>query len=192
MNDANNINPFYARRTQRAATRHEACERPVYARLPLAPRNPLTEKGSCMTNNNCLEGIKCPQCGNEDRLLIVTTVLADVTDEGADIAEGSDMHWDDASFARCPECDRDGPLREFRAVEIPPDPERMNDERAEWASSALAAFMSQTGTDREDAVADLLCDLMHWCDRNGQGFGRELARAQDHYAAETLGDESTD
>lgn len=33
------INPFFARRMKRAATRNEACDRPVYARLPLAPRN---------------------------------------------------------------------------------------------------------------------------------------------------------
>ena len=43
MNDANNINPFYALRTIRAATRHEACDRPVYARLPLAPEKPTKE-----------------------------------------------------------------------------------------------------------------------------------------------------
>src|SRR5512142_2057988 len=33
------INPFYARRMKRDATRNEAHHRPVYARLPLAPRN---------------------------------------------------------------------------------------------------------------------------------------------------------
>ena len=33
------VNPFYARRIKRDATRNEACDRPVYARLPLAPRN---------------------------------------------------------------------------------------------------------------------------------------------------------
>lgn len=33
------VNPFYARRINRDATRNEACDRPVYARLPLAPRN---------------------------------------------------------------------------------------------------------------------------------------------------------
>ena len=32
-------NPFYAARSQRVATRNEACDRPVYARLPRAPRN---------------------------------------------------------------------------------------------------------------------------------------------------------
>ena len=32
-------NPFYAQRVKRDATRNEAGDRPVYARLPLAPRN---------------------------------------------------------------------------------------------------------------------------------------------------------
>jgi hypothetical protein len=66
-----------------------------------------------MTNQNCLAGVKCPECGNEGRFLIFTTILADVTDDGADIAAGSDIHWDDASMTRCPDCDRDGPLSEF-------------------------------------------------------------------------------
>jgi hypothetical protein len=145
-----------------------------------------------MTNENCLQGIKCPHCGNEDRMLIAASILADVTDDGADIAGGSDMHWDDGSLTRCPECGRDGPLKEFRSrPNLPPDPEGMNDRRATWAAGAVAGFRSATGTDEEDAVCDLLADLMHWCDRSGQGFGRELARATDHYQAETLGDEST-
>ncbi len=32
-------NPFFAARMKRDATRKEACDRPVYARLPLAPKN---------------------------------------------------------------------------------------------------------------------------------------------------------
>jgi hypothetical protein len=66
-----------------------------------------------MTNQNCLAGVKCPECGNENHFLIVATILADVTDGGADIADGSDFHWDDASMTRCPDCDKDGPLSEF-------------------------------------------------------------------------------
>lgn len=68
-----------------------------------------------MTNKNCLAGVKCPQCRNESRFLIVATILADVTDGGAEIADGSDFDWDDASLIRCPDCDRDGPLSGFRA-----------------------------------------------------------------------------
>ena len=37
----------------------------------------------------------------------------------------------------------------------------------------------------EDAVSDLLADLMHWCDRFGQEFHEELRRALYHYAEET-------
>jgi hypothetical protein len=76
-----------------------------------------------MTNTNCLEGVKCPACGNEDRLLIAAHVIAEVTDDGADIASpkyGGGFEWDDDSYARCPECDREGALRDFRG--IPPAP----------------------------------------------------------------------
>src|SRR5579863_5577143 len=53
---------------------------------------------------------------------------------------------------------------------LPPDPEEMNDARSDWAAAAIDAFRDETGTDLEDAVSDLLADLMHWCGRNGQSF----------------------
>ena len=68
-----------------------------------------------MTNTNCLKGIKCPDCGNEGRFLIDAMILADVTDDGADYSDGCEMSWDDASMTRCPDCERDGPLSDFRA-----------------------------------------------------------------------------
>jgi hypothetical protein len=71
-------------------------------------------------------------------------------------------------------------------VELPPDIDGRNGERAEWAELAIVAFEERTGIDREDAVADLLCDLMHFCDRHdGFDFAADLNRAQGHYAAET-------
>jgi hypothetical protein len=147
-----------------------------------------------MPNHNCLEGIRCPQCGNEDRFIIAAHVMAEVTDDGADIASpmyGSGFEWDDDSYCRCPECDREGPLKEFHiAPDLPPDPDGMNDRRAQWAGHAIAAFRDATGTDEADAVCDLLADLMHWCDRHGQEFRRELDRANHHYVAETFDDES--
>lgn len=139
-----------------------------------------------MPNDNCLENIRCPGCDQEDRFLITASILADVTDGGADIARGSDMEWDDDSIAACPECGRNGPLRTFR--ELPPDPDEMNDERALWAETALASFRDATGADKGDALSNLLCDLMHWCDRNRQSFLVAMERAQMHYDAETLGD----
>lgn len=75
-----------------------------------------------MTNSNCLEGIACPACGNEDRLRIAGTTVFTVTDEGTE--DHGDILWDDDSYARCPECDREGVLRDFRAKpsRLPPDP----------------------------------------------------------------------
>jgi hypothetical protein len=69
---------------------------------------------------------------------------------------------------------------------LPPDPENMNDQRAAWAAAALQAFRYITGTDEEDALGDLLCDLMHWCDRSGHDFNAALSRAGAHYEAETV------
>ncbi len=71
---------------------------------------------------------------------------------------------------------------------VPPDPERMNDKRSAWAAVAVRAFIDETGTDEEDAVCDLVADLIHWCDRHGYDFERELSRGRSHYDAETGGD----
>lgn len=68
---------------------------------------------------------------------------------------------------------------------LPPDPDGQNADRAHWAFLALAEFIHATGIDPEDAVADLLCDLRHWCDRNNMSFRREYDRALRHYKQET-------
>lgn len=65
-----------------------------------------------------------------------------------------------------------------------------NEDRAGWAEGAIQKFIELTGTDREDALADLLCDLLHWADReyfvptDPSGFDCELARARMHFEAE--------
>ncbi len=76
--------------------------------------------------------------------------------------------------------------------QLPPDPEGMNGDRAKWAAVALATFMAETGTDDEDALGDLLADLMHWSDRNNYDFDDALDRARCHYEAETGGQEAGD
>jgi hypothetical protein len=68
---------------------------------------------------------------------------------------------------------------------LPPDPEYMNDARADWAATAIHCFAQKTGTDDEDVLADLLCDLMHWSDRHGGDFENALRLARLHYDAET-------
>lgn len=70
---------------------------------------------------------------------------------------------------------------------LPPDPECMNGNRAEWANVAVKAFQTETLTDDEDALSDLICDLMHWADRHlpeGDSWDVHLRRAVDHYFEE--------
>jgi hypothetical protein len=70
-------------------------------------------------------------------------------------------------------------------MSLPPDPDNRNDERAEWASAALARLMDITSCDLCDAPGDLLANLMHWADRNNMDFEEVLTRARGHYEAET-------
>jgi hypothetical protein len=71
---------------------------------------------------------------------------------------------------------------------LPPNPDKLNADRAQWAGAALEEFRRATGSDYEDALGDLLCDLMHWSDRNNFDFDAALCRAQGHYKAETTPD----
>lgn len=71
-----------------------------------------------------------------------------------------------------------------KAKQLPPDPEGRNDERAHLAGMCIEQFCIDTGTDLEDGVADLLANMMHWCDRNDTNFSKELRRARGNYSAE--------
>lgn len=59
-----------------------------------------------------------------------------------------------------------------------------NADRAELAAAALRHFQRTTGTDYEDVLSDLLCDLMHWASENNFDFDAALCRARGHYEAE--------
>ncbi len=65
------------------------------------------------------------------------------------------------------------------------DPDRMNMQRAQWGGNAIESICDDTGTDREDALSDLLADLMHWAKASQQSFRKELARACRQFAEET-------
>jgi len=70
-----------------------------------------------MPNENCLEGIRCPDCDQEDKFKIVGKAWFDVTDDGTSEFEGA-VEWDDDSACRCPECGFTGTLGQFREPEI--------------------------------------------------------------------------
>jgi len=89
------------------------------------------------------------------------------------------------------QCDVCAAAESEEGDKLPPDPDGQNEDRAKWAGVALDAFIVETGTDREDALADLLCDLMHWANVYGQDFDRGLSRATDSYAEEIAPESST-
>jgi hypothetical protein len=65
-----------------------------------------------MTNTNCLENIKCPDCGNEGSFRIAGTAIFIVTDDGT--GDHGDVEWDDGSYAECAGCKRHGTLKDFK------------------------------------------------------------------------------
>jgi hypothetical protein len=67
----------------------------------------------------------------------------------------------------------------------PIDIDGQNEKRGRWAKAALQTFMDHTGVDYEDALGDLICDLLHVSDREPFDFDAALERARGHYAAET-------
>jgi hypothetical protein len=68
---------------------------------------------------------------------------------------------------------------------LPPDPDNENERRSDWAERAIARFRHDTGSDLEDAAADLIGDMGHWCDRYGVSFTDAIRRGLYHYASET-------
>lgn len=59
-----------------------------------------------------------------------------------------------------------------------------NYERAEWAAEAVNKFIKRTGTDPECAIGDLICNLMHLCDRLGIDIEKTLRSATANYREE--------
>lgn len=70
----------------------------------------------------------------------------------------------------------------------PDDPDSpRNGRRVEHAEKALDAFLESTGESRnvdEDAVSDLITDLMHYCDREGHPGAKLLTSAKRNWKAE--------
>jgi hypothetical protein len=70
---------------------------------------------------------------------------------------------------------------------------RNNIIRAGWVERTLAAFCAITGQslvhDREDAVADLLCDLRHYCDLRELDFADLDRRGRGNYVDDKDPDE---
>jgi hypothetical protein len=71
--------------------------------------------------------------------------------------------------------------------EIEPAPERVtNAHRAKWAEACVSVFIQHTGCDDEDALGDLLCDLMHFAHQRDYDLPAALDRALGHFEEELV------
>lgn len=82
------------------------------ARAPSKKSTTTSAREAIVRNTNCLEGLACPKCGNDERLFIVGMSVFEVVDDGT--VEHEDVEWDDSSHTRCPQCNFVGNLCEFR------------------------------------------------------------------------------
>jgi hypothetical protein len=82
---------------------------------------------------------------------------------------------------------------------LPPDPEEMNDARAEWAKSTITFFEQYGESPHKDAtkmginvlarqnLSDLIADFGHYCDREGYHLNSLIRIAAECYLEETEG-----
>jgi hypothetical protein len=59
----------------------------------------------------CIEGMRCPQCGNHEEFMVSMTCMAMVGEDGT--YDEQDMEWDGDSLCICPRCDHNGRVSEF-------------------------------------------------------------------------------
>ena len=62
-------------------------------------------------NTNCLQGLACPKCSNDNMLIITGMSEFEVYDNGT--ASFGDVAWDNDSHTECPECNFEGALKDF-------------------------------------------------------------------------------
>lgn len=69
-----------------------------------------------MKNRNCLENLRCPECGNEFSFKIAASAWFTVTDDGTDDPE--EVEWGDDSPARCTGCEWRGTVSQMIEVDL--------------------------------------------------------------------------
>ena len=87
------------------------CGYRTFADEPEVVDDPRT-KPVVSKNVNCLEGVRCPKCGQEDTLRIEGRSVFEVIDDGT--VSHADVEWCDDSWTLCPACEYEGKLGTFR------------------------------------------------------------------------------
>jgi hypothetical protein len=71
-----------------------------------------------MPNENCLKGIKCPQCGSDEAFGIACDVVYEITDDGTGDQLTDGHEWDETSYCECRNCFKSGTVADFRVNHV--------------------------------------------------------------------------
>jgi hypothetical protein len=103
--------------------------------------------------------------------------------------------WEDKSESmnndKCPTCNAEIEPYESEEIEgksLPSDPEGKNDARAAAARKVLESFTREFGereAGHEQNIADMVCDLAHFCDREAIDLKQIMECARAAYGEET-------
>lgn len=63
-------------------------------------------------NNNCLEGMSCPNCGQYDMFRVVGTAVFEIMDDGTHDYNDIEVYDDD--HASCPQCYWEGTVEQLK------------------------------------------------------------------------------
>ena len=77
-----------------------------------------------MSNDNVLEGMRCPRCGSEEPFYIEVTMLVTVYDSGTEQSKYGDSGWGHESYATCVECRWEGTAGDLYVVDSEDDSKR--------------------------------------------------------------------
>lgn len=69
-------------------------------------------------NENCLEGLACPDCGSVGPFDIHARCIVRMGDQGSEYA--IDFDWEDHDHAGCPNCGYGGPVCSYRLDRVIP------------------------------------------------------------------------
>lgn len=75
------------------------------------------------------------------------------------------------------------PARESN--KLPPNADGLNEVRADRADLAIQTFLIESSAEWDGSVRDLLCAMMHWCDKYGEDFEEALDCARVDYRDQT-------
>jgi len=122
-------------------------------------------------NDNCLDGVQCPRCGNASNFLVEGTAQFRLTDDGAE-HEG-DVIYDEDSAVWCEQCHHTAPLRAFYFDEE--ENERSNDENGDAGRSDDVGTARSGDQPRSTGVSS---DTQHDASRLPESVGTNLGGGQ--------------